>query len=377
VTTQTLDSGVYTYNPLQSYNFTYDRKIFAYYLSANFSLFNDFLEGKAGLRDEYTTSTTTNSAFPDIDLPSYNTLAPSFVLSHKLDKTQSIKVSYSYRLQRPGYNQLNPFENVADPHNISSGDPALKPEFGHNFELGYNKQFSNGATVYFAGFYRYTTNDIQTFTTFYNNLVVDGTNYTDVSLTEQANIGKQIDEGANLFASLPAGKFTFRTNMFLANREVTDPGFADVNGLYYRLNLNTSYEFAKDLAAEFFINYRSSQKTIQGTNPGFAFYNFAVRKQIFKKKASIGLTATNPFNNYVDVRTTTYGSNFNQTSLRQIPLRSFGISIMYKFGKMQFKREKAPDDQPQNDDNASPTNATPSPGGGGGGNGGGGGGTKG
>jgi len=361
VNTQTLDTttGVYAFNPLQSYSFQYNSRVYAYYLSANFTLFDDFLDGKAGLRDEYT---SLSSDFPNTILPSYNTLAPSFVLSHKLDKTQSIKISYSYRIQRPNYNSLNPFDNVADPHNISTGNPDLKPEFGHNFELGYNKSFSDGANIYFAGFYRYTTNDIQSFTTFAPELTIDGTTYSDVFLSEQANIGKQIDEGANLFASLPAGKFTFRTNMFFANREVEDPGLATVNGFYYRMNLNTSYEFAKDLAAEFFINYRSSQVTIQGTNPGFVFYNFAVRKQLWKRKASIGLTAANPFNQYVDVRTTTYGSNFNQSALREIPLRSFGISLMYKFGKMEFKKEKPTEDQQDNDTTPVPVGTTPATG---------------
>jgi len=355
VTTQTLDNGIYEYNPNQSYSFDYNRKIFAYYLSTTFSLFNNFLDGKAGLRDEYTTATSATSAasgFANTTIPSYNILAPSFVLSHKLDKTQSIKFSYSYRLQRPGYNQLDPFYNISDPHNISTGDPNLKPEYGHNFELGYNKSFSNGANIYVAGFYRYNTNDLQSFTTFYPSLTIHDTTYNNVSLTQQYNIGREVTEGVNLFGSLPVGKLTFRSNMFFADRITDNPGSPQVSGFTYRINLNASYEFAKDLAAEFFINDRGSQRTIQGTNPGFIFYNFAVRKQIMNKKASIGLTAANPFNQYVNVNSTTYGPNFNQNSLREIPLRSFGISLMYKFGKLEFKKDKeqqdngAPDDAP-------------------------------
>jgi ferric enterobactin receptor len=363
VITQTLENGVYEYNPLQSYGFNYGRKIYAYYLSATFSLFNNFLDGKAGLRDEYTVST---SDFPNTTIPSYNILAPSFVLSHKLDKKQSIKFSYSYRLQRPGYNQLNPFYNIGDPHNISTGDPDLKPEYGHNFELGYNKSFSNGANIYVAGFYRYNTNDLQSFTTFYPNLKIGDTTYTNVSLTQQYNIGREVTEGVNLFGSLPVGKLTFRSNMFFADRITDNPGSPQVSGFTYRINLNASYEFAKDLAAEFFINDRGSQRTIQGTNPGFIFYNFAVRKQLYNKKASIGLTAANPFNQYVNVQSTTYGPNFNQTSLRQIPLRSFGISLMYKFGKLEFKKDKEQQDNAAPDE-APVTPATVPTGGGGGG----------
>jgi len=377
VNTQSLTNGVYEFNPLQSYSFTYGRKIFAYYLSTTFSLFNNFIDGKAGLREEYTTST---SDFPNTIIPSYGTLAPSFVLSHKLDKTQSIKFSYSYRLQRPNYNSLNPFYNISDPHNISTGDPNLKPELGHNFELGYNKSFGNGANIYVAGFYRYNTNDLQSFTTVYSHLTIQDSTYTNVALTQQYNIGREVTEGVNLFGSLPVGKLTFRSNMFFANRITDNPGSPQVSGFTYRINLNTSYEFAKDLAAEFFINYRSSQRTIQGTNPAFLFYNFAVRKQIFNKKASIGLTAANPFNQYVNVQSTTYGPNFNQSSLRQIPLRSFGISLMYKFGKLEFKKEKEPQDNGNGSDDANPASpnapvpATPAPaspgnGGGGGGKG--------
>ncbi|WP_295674749.1 TonB-dependent receptor [uncultured Mucilaginibacter sp.] len=353
VNTQTLDNGVYVPNPFQTYSFTYSRKIYAYYLSATFSLFHNFIDGKAGLRDEYTVST---SDFPNTTIPSYNILAPSFVLSHKIDKTQTIKFSYSYRLERPDYNSLNPFYNISDPHNISTGNPELKPEYGHNFELGYNKSFSNGVNIYVAGFYRYNTNDLQSFTTFYTNLKIGDTTYTNVSLNQRYNIGREVTEGVNLFGSIPAGKFTFRSNMFFADRITSNPGSPQVSGLAYRINLNTSYEFAKTLAAEFFINYRSSQRGIQGTNPAFLFYNFAVRKQVLNKKASIGLTAANPFNRYVNVNSTTYGPNFNQSSLREIPLRSFGISLMYKFGKLEFKKDKEQQD-----------NAAPDEGGGGGG----------
>jgi outer membrane receptor protein involved in Fe transport len=352
VITQTLDTlGVnYAYNPLQSYSFEYKRKIFAYYLSTTFSLFNNFIDGKAGVRYEYTTAT---SDFPNTTLPSYGIFSPSFVLSHKLDNTESIKFSYSYRLQRPGYNQLNPFVNISDPHNISTGDPELKPELGHNFELGYNKSFDKGPSIYVAAFYRYNTNDLQSFTTFLPSYTVGGIDYTNVSLTQNYNIGREVNEGINLYASLPVGKLTFRSNMFFANRITTNPGDPQVSGFAYRINLNASYDFGHDLAGEFFINDRSSQKGIQGTNPGFIFYNFAVRKQIMKKKASIGLTAANPFNQYVNVSSTTYGSNFNQSSLRQIPLRSFGISLMYKFGKMEFKKDRPKDDNGQQQDDNS------------------------
>lgn len=355
VVTQSLLNGIYVPNPLQTYSFSYQRKVFAYYLSSSFSLFN-FIDGKAGLRYEHTSST---SDFPNTVIPSYGIFAPSFVLSHKLDKSQTIKFSYSYRLERPEYRDLNPFYNISDSHNISTGNPNLKPELGHNFELGYNKSFNKGINIYIAGFYRFNTDDIQSFTTFYDSLRVGNSKYTNVFLNQRYNIGRETTTGINLFGSLPvSGKLSLRSNMFFADRITNNPGSPQVSGFTYRINMNASYQFADDFAAEFFINYRSSQRGIQGINPAFSFYNFAVRKQFMNKKASIGLTAANPFAQYVNQRFTTYGSNFNQSSLRQVPFRSFGISLSYKFGKLEFKKDKNKDD-----------NNTPMPdeGGGGGG----------
>ena len=353
VATDSLSAAGYLPNAGQSYTFNYKRTIFAYYLSSSFSLFKNFIDGKAGLRYEHTSS---SSDYPNTIIPSYGILAPTIVLSHKLNKTESIKLSYSYRLQRPDYRSLNPFVNVSDPHNISTGDPELKPELGHNFELGYNKSFDKGASIYFAGFYRYNTNDLQSFTNYYSSYTIGGHTYTDVDLTQQYNIGKEITEGVNIYGSLPLGKLSLRSNMFFADRITDNPGSPQTSGFTYRINLNGSYEFSKDLAAEVFGNYRSSQRTIQGTNPAFYFYNIAVRKQFHDKKMSIGLTAANPFNHYVNLTSTTYtGITSYQTSVRQIPLQSFGVSFMYKFGKLEFKKEK------NNDDN---NNAVPDEGGG-------------
>ena len=345
VSTDTLlQNGNYVTNPGQTYGFNYDRKIFAYYLSGTFSLFNDFINGKAGARYEYT---TTSSDFPGVSIPDYGILVPSFVLQHKFDATQSVKFSYTLRLQRPDYGDLNPFYNISDPHNISTGSPNLKPEKGHNYELGYNKSFDKGINIYFAGFYRFNTDDIQSYTYYYPVLNVDGASYSDVSLTERYNIGTETTEGGNLYVEVPVtGKFSLRSNMMFAERLTTNPGSPNVNGFVYRLNLNASYDFGDNFVGEVFGNYRSSQRTIQGINPGFGFYNIAFRKQFWNKNASIGLTAANPFNQYVTQNALTSGSNFSQAATRQIPLRSFGISLSYKFGKLEFKNKDKEDDNP-------------------------------
>jgi ferric enterobactin receptor len=349
IVTDTLSSGTFVPDVDQTYGFKYDRKIYAYYLSATFSLFHNFIDGKAGLRDEYT---STSANFPGTNIPGYNTIAPSATLTHKINESQTIKLSYTYRIERPDYGDLNPFYNISDPHNISTGNPNLKPEIGHNYELGYNNTFKKGANVYIGAFYRHNTNDIQPYSTPFDTLTIGGHEYTNVFLNRRDNIGTETTTGLNLFVSIPVtDKFSLRSNMMFADRITTNPGNPDVSGFTYRINLNATYQFPHNLTAEIFGNYNSSQRTIQGTRPAFAFYNLAIRKQLLNKKLSLGLTASDPFNQYINQRSTTTGPGFDQTNLRQVPFRSFGITLNYRFGKLEFKKDKDKDENNNNNDN--------------------------
>lgn len=331
-------SGQFVPDPGQSYTFNYDRNIYAYYLSTTFSLFKNFLDVKAGGRYEYTKTT---ADFPNTTIPSYGIFAPSFTLSHKLDETSSIKVSYTYRIERPEYRDVNPFYNISDPHNISTGNPNLKPETGKNIEVAYNKSFNQGGNINVAMFYRANSQDIQGYTFFYPELAINDTVYTNVTLNTRANIGQDKRAGLNLYGSLPIGKkLNLRSNMFFGGRFLRNSINGEnrsVNSFGYRINLNASYNFGNDLNAEAFGNYNSSQRLLQGINPRWMSYSIAIRKQLLNKKASIGLVANNPFNYYVRQRSTVTGANFDQESIRLQPVQSFGITLSYKFGKLEFK----------------------------------------
>ncbi|GGA97956.1 TonB-dependent receptor [Puia dinghuensis] len=346
VTTDTLlPDGSYGPDAGQTYAFAYKRQVYAGYFSGDGTLFHHFLDVQAGMRYEYT---HTQADFKGAAIPSYGTLFPSLTVSHNLDETQSIKVRYSYRIERPDYGDLNPFYNISDPHNITTGNPALRPEQGHRFELGYNKNFGGGTNLYVAALYVYNTDDIQSLGTWYDTLKIDGVSYSNVTLTQRYNIGWQRNVGSNIFGSVaitPA--ISLRSNMQLGFRTNSSPGLGTVSGFYFRGNLNASAKIGKDWMAELFGNYSSRQKTINGTRPVFAFYTLAIRKEFLHRKASLGFTATNPFNKYIDQKATLYGSNFTQTTIREVPYRSFGITLSYKFGKLEFKaKERENDNEP-------------------------------
>ncbi|PZF72188.1 TonB-dependent receptor domain-containing protein [Taibaiella soli] len=344
---ETLDpsSNEYLSDPTQSYSMKYDRHIYAGYLSSNFTLWK-FLDVKAGARFEHT---DTKIDFANTSIPSYNTFVPSLMFAHSLSEGQTLKLTYSHRIERPDYRELNPFVNLSDPYNITTGNPQLKPEIGDNFELGYSRGFKKGGNIYVALVYRKNTDDIKPYTTFYTDYPVGDSVYHNVSVTNRQNIGEEIRAGVSISGSLPINKLNLRANIFLSNRRIINQ-FADgatTNGFDGRFNLNASYQFNKDFVAEAFGNYNSSVHNIQGKTPQFFTYTFALRKQFWNRKASLGITATNPFNKYIRQVTTITDANYVSYSVRELPYRSFGLSFTYKFGKLEMKKAKEEDYQMQ------------------------------
>jgi ferric enterobactin receptor len=321
----------YSPDPAQSYIFNYSMNIYAAYISTNFSI-RKWLDVTAGARYEYT---DVKMLYGNTTVPSYSNLMPSLILSHQLNDNQSIKLAYARRLERPD-RELNPFLNISDPNNITTGNPYLKPEIGNNFELG----FSSG-NFYIAAVERINQNDIKSYTSFYPSYQIGDSLYKNVSITNRMNIGEEYNIGLIVSGSIPLIKnMTLRENLMLFNKHVVNKvDGTKTDGFNWRLNMNLGYQISSNLVTEVFGEYRSPFNSIQGKAPQSLTYTLAVRKQFWNKKASIGLTATNPFNQYINQLTTITTADYTSTVIRKIPYRSFGLSFSYKFGKLQFKKE--------------------------------------
>jgi outer membrane receptor protein involved in Fe transport len=339
----------YYFDTTLSNQLTYHQKVFALYSEISLPVFALF-DMKVGARYERTElNTYFSNVSPQIPEPGYNTWAPSFFFLKKLNDHHTLKLSYSKRIERPDYRDLNPFVNTTDPKNISSGNPYLKPEIGNRFELTYNYTMTTAGSIMISAFYRTSNDDIQPFIVYYPALTVGDTTYTNVDVSTRQNVGLEKDAGINIFANIHISQhLELRSNLFFFQRHTInalDPGY-NANSFNYRLNINISYQFTKTLIGEFFGNFRSPRNEVQGRYPSFTTYNLALRKQFWNKKASIALTATNPFNNYVNEKTVLFGPDFTIHAERKIPFRSFGLNFTWKFGRLDFKKSK--EDNPDN-----------------------------
>ncbi len=336
----TFDSAAYAdlYDNNQSYNATFRREVYAGYLSTSFKAFH-WVDVIAGVREEYTVNKAFYSNSGHVSIPDYNNLAPSITLSHAFSGNQTLKFAYAYRLERPEYRDLNPFLNLADPQNITTGNPNIKPEIGHDYQLGYSFNFNRDNSMNAMLLYTHNNPDIKSFTAFYPTFTVGDSTYTNVNVTSRANIASEDRWGLVLGGSfVPFAKFTVRPAVQLYERSTTSIYSIPqrISGFEYRWNINANYQFAKGLIVEGFGSYRSGIKW-QGRTADFLTYTFALRQQVWGGKGSVGFVAVNAFANYLRQHSVVEGVGFHTDNLLEIPYRSFGINFLYKFGKFKIK----------------------------------------
>jgi hypothetical protein len=107
-----------------------------------------------GLRAEQTNIETYQEVGKVAWDSSYIEVFPTAFFNYKLKADQTIGVSVSRRIDRPGYSQLNPFLFLIDVTTYATGSPGLLPQFTWAYELNYtvkNLNFSLG--------YRHTKNN--------------------------------------------------------------------------------------------------------------------------------------------------------------------------------------------------------------------------
>ena len=123
-------------------SFIYDENIGALYVSASSSI-GQAVSWKAGLRGEFTSSHGDWNEKPR----NWFDLFPSLSLSWAKPGKVMAALSYSRRISRPRYSQLDPTPNFIDSRNYTAGNKDLLPEYTDALSLtaGFGQHFSLSA----------------------------------------------------------------------------------------------------------------------------------------------------------------------------------------------------------------------------------------
>ena len=123
-------------NPDFTSRFKLMEDIAAAYSSFSIKL-NAKTDVKFGLRYEYTRTNLGSVEQPDVVDRRYGSWFPSAYINRSISEHQSVNLSYSRRIMRPGFTQLAPYLIFYDPTTLEGGNPALQPAFTNSVKLDY------------------------------------------------------------------------------------------------------------------------------------------------------------------------------------------------------------------------------------------------
>ncbi|MEM6842578.1 MAG: outer membrane beta-barrel family protein [Bacteroidota bacterium] len=125
----------FTTIPEFSTDYEYEENVSSIYLQSSLTVqkWNYYL----GLRAEQTAiqTLTYQNDGEQKNERTYSNLFPSASVAYQLSEQTNLKLSYNYRIQRPSFQDLNPFTFYADSLVSFRGNPNLVPEYSHNFSL--------------------------------------------------------------------------------------------------------------------------------------------------------------------------------------------------------------------------------------------------
>ncbi|WP_082795688.1 outer membrane beta-barrel family protein [Flammeovirga sp. SJP92] len=321
---------------INNYSYDYDQYINSLYGSYSITLGQYSI--KAGVRGEVATidgTVKTESGQDTTYNINYASLFPTLHIQRKLGDFNTLGVSYSRRINRPGIFNMLPIEQRSNSSTVSVGNPNLQPSYTNSVSLdhGYNKgKLGLNTSVYV----RHSTDIIRNVSR-YDSL-------EDLTVYTWANLGSSLTGGASISANYQIAKWwniDANLNFFYLeiqddNEEFTVP--SDANPINWTAKLNTRFTLPKSFTIQIMGRYAGQQYDAQNiTQPTYAL-NVAVKKAVFKRKGSISLKVDDIINS--GFTKDVFGQNFQEQTyyLQERPV--YRLSFSYAFGG-QFQGRKA------------------------------------
>jgi hypothetical protein len=126
--------GVAQLDDRRSNHFLYRENVYAAYASLA-TRFGKQWQVQAGLRAEQTQADGHSLTLAQSFRRRYLGLFPSLTVQQQVSADYQLGYSFSRRLDRPGYESLNPFVLYLDPYTWVQGNPGLKPQYTSSFEF--------------------------------------------------------------------------------------------------------------------------------------------------------------------------------------------------------------------------------------------------
>lgn len=260
----------------------------------------------------------------------YTDFFPTAHFTYELNSIFNFQLSYSRRINRPGFWQLNPFGGIANRRNIRIGNPDLNPVYTDSYELGTLlkwKKFTFNPSVYHQ-FSKNIFEDIR-FLNADGNLVEQSINFgTESRIGGEINITYSPLKWLSLSGEM--NYYSFEQN-----------GIFNVSGNGFTARQNTRIKYSTwNFQTNF--NYQGPTKSGQVNSKSEYSFDIGMGKDIWNEKATITLKADNIFDSLISrgmVNGTDYNLDYN---IRYNTPRVYA-TFTYRFNRKKSDRDRLPD----------------------------------
>lgn len=260
----------------------------------------------------------------------YTSLFPTSYVNYELDKSNSLTLSYGRRIDRPNYQDLNPFVWFLDSLTFRQGNPFLLPQYAHNIELRHSWKGQITTTLNYT-----ITKDV--ISQILKQNTAEKLTYATVdNVAEFRNIGIAVNASlkpakwwsANIFTNVFNNQFTGTYyNSFTGKNDPIDLQYTS-----FMVNITNTFNFKKGFSAELGGFYRGrSIEQLSIAKPMYVMF-LGVQKQVLKGNGTLRANLRDPFH-WQQFRGETRYSDIDMRIQNRWDNRNLTISFSYRFGK--------------------------------------------
>ena len=340
----------YEYNNDRSSKYKHMNDILAAYLG--YTLRYKGFSFKPGVRYEYTAQDVkylAGAIGPEADFSTnYNDFVPSVTMGIKIGKTQNLRGGYNMRIWRPGIWNLNPYFDNQNPMFISQGNPNLKSEKSHSFDLSYSS-FTSKFNINLSLRHSFNNNGIERISrliTDKDGEIFEGGHKAPYGAlySTYGNIGKSRETGLNFYLNWNASP---KTRIYVNGRGNYSDLRSPAQELHnYGWNASAYGGIQQTLPGKVRLSLNGGGSTprisLQGKGSGYSYYSLGLSRSFLKEeRLSLNIYCSNVLEKYRTYNNHTEGANFISKSSSKYPSRYYGFSISYRLGELKASVKKA------------------------------------
>ncbi len=257
----------------------------------------------------------------------YTDLFPSAAVTFNKNPMNQLSVTYSRRIDRPSYQQMNLFEIRLSEYYSMRGNIDLRPQYTNSFGLTHTYKYKLTTTLNYS---------------IVKNMFTQVTDTTDISKSfiTLRNLASQKVLNLNLSYMIRKGNYTAMINAagnYSAYKADIDGRRINQDAFGFNAFMQNSLSFSKTWTAEL-TGYYVAPTLVMGTIriKGFGTADIGIQKKLWNGKANIKAAVSDVFRT-LKYRISTDFSGQQTNNNMQFESRMFKLNFTYRFGSSSVK----------------------------------------